>query len=73
MEGKGVRGEFRLILRIHPSIASYLKEGTISRLTKIMFKFFVRVKLEEDSKLPIAEFHFISRKQDKDITDQYRS
>ena len=65
--------EFRLVLRVHPSIGGYLKEGTISRLTKIMFKFFVRIKLEEDPKLPIAEFHFISKKQNKEVTDQYRS
>ena len=65
--------EFRLILKIHPSIASYLKEGGISRLTKIMFKFFVRIKLEEDSKLPLGEFHFISKKQGKEVTEQYRS
>jgi ribonuclease G len=65
--------ELRLILKLHPTIAEYLKEGTISNLTKMMFKYFVQIKLEEDSKLPIAEFHFISVKQDKDITSQYSS
>jgi ribonuclease G len=65
--------EFRLTLRMHPSIGAYLKEGRISRMTKIMFKFFVRITMEEDSKLPLSEFHFISKKQNKDVTDQYRS
>jgi ribonuclease G len=65
--------ESRLVLRVHPTIAGYLKEGTIRRMTKIMFKFFVHIKLEEDSKLPLAEFHFTSRKQNKDVTEQYRS
>jgi ribonuclease G len=65
--------ELRLNLRVHPSIADYLREGTISRLTKIKFKFFVRIKIEEDPKLPVSEFHFVSVKQGKDVTDQYRS
>jgi ribonuclease G len=65
--------EFRLELRAHPSIASYLHEGTISRLTKIKFKFFVRIKLIPDSSLPVDEFRFTSLKQGKDITDQYKA
>ena len=47
--------------------------GTISRLTKIKLRFFVQIKLEEDKTLAIDEFRFISRKQDKDITAQYKS
>ncbi|MGA9407347.1 MAG: Rne/Rng family ribonuclease [Bacteroidota bacterium] len=65
--------EFRLILRVHPSIAQHLTGGTISRLTKIKLRFFVQIKLEEDKGLAIDEFRFISRKQDKDITAQYKS
>ncbi len=68
-EGK----EFRLNLRVHPSIAGYLREGTISRLTRFKFRYFVSIRLEEDTKLPVAEFHFVSRKQKKDITDQFHS
>jgi ribonuclease G len=65
--------EFRLILRVHPSIAQHLMDGTISRLTKIKLRFFVRIKLEEDKTLAIDEFRFISRKQDKDITAEYKT
>ena len=65
--------EFRLELRVHPSIASHLYEGTISRLTKIRFKFFVRIKLIPDPSLPVDEFRFMSLKQNKDITDQYKA
>ena len=65
--------EFRLVLRVHPSIAQHLMGGTISRLTKIKLRFFVQIKLEEDKALAIDEFKFISRKQDKDITAQYKS
>ena len=65
--------EFRLVLRVHPSIAQHLLEGTISRLTKIRLRFFVQIRLEEDKTLAIDEFRFISRKQDKEITSQYKS
>jgi len=65
--------EFRLILRVHPSIAQHLMDGTISRLTKIKLRFFVQIKLEEDKALAIDEFRFISRRQDKDITAEFKT
>ncbi|MFI5252044.1 MAG: ribonuclease E/G [Bacteroidota bacterium] len=65
--------ERRLTLRVTPSLATYLKEGTISRITKMMFKFLTHIKLEEDTKLSMGEFHFISPKQGKDITDKYKT
>lgn len=64
--------EFRLILRVHPTVNAYLKEGTISRLTKLMWKFFVHIKLEQDPTLSIDEFRIYSVKQKADITDQYK-
>ena len=64
--------ETRFTLRVHPSLAPSLREGTISRLRRIMLKYFVLIKLEEDSTIPIGEFHVISRKQDKDVTDLYK-
>lgn len=65
--------EFRLKLRVHPTIAHYLKEGKISRLTLMKFKYRLLIKIEEDSSTPVAEFHFTSPRQDKDITEQFIS
>ncbi|MBI3585896.1 MAG: Rne/Rng family ribonuclease [Ignavibacteriales bacterium] len=65
--------EFRLQLNVNPVISAYLTQGAISRLTKIMFKFFVRIKLVTDPALPMDEFHFISLKQNKDVTEQYKA
>jgi ribonuclease G len=64
--------EFRLILRINPGTAEYLHQGTISRMTKIMFKFFVKIRIETDPAIPVDDFRFISSKSGNDITDQYR-
>jgi ribonuclease G len=65
--------EFRLRLIVHPNVSAYLREGTISRLMKMKLKYRVLIQLEEDSKLPLPEFHVYSLKQKKDITDQYIS
>ena len=64
--------EFRLELRVNPSVAQYLAQGTISRLTKIQFKFFVKVKMLQDTTLLPDDFRFISLRQNKDITEQYK-
>jgi ribonuclease G len=64
--------EFRLQLKVNPNIAVFLTHGTISRMTKIMFKFFVRVKVEPDPSLPMDEFRFFSVRQKKDVTDQFK-
>ncbi len=64
--------EFRLELHVNPTIAEYLRHGTISRVTKIQFKFLVKVKLVPDVALQLDEFKFTSVKQNKDITDQYK-
>lgn len=65
--------EFRLQLRVHPTIAEYLNKGPLSRLTKIMFKLFVKIKLVPDSTIPVDEFRFFSVKQNRDITDQFEA
>lgn len=65
--------EFRLILKVHPTIALHLTEGKLSRLRKMMLKYFVLIKLEADSTLAADEFKFMSRKQNKDVTSQYSS
>jgi ribonuclease G len=63
--------EFRLTLSAHPTIIDYLTEGHVSRLTKLMLKYFVRVKIVPDESLGVDEFHFYSIRQQSDITDKY--
>jgi len=64
--------EFRLELRANPTIAQYLSQGTISRMTRIQFKFFVKVRLVPDASIPMDDFKFMSVKQKKDVTEQFR-
>ena len=69
---KTEKREYRLELRVNPVIAEYLSVGTISRLTKLQFKFFVKMKLIPDPALAADEFKFFSVKQKKEVTDQYK-
>ncbi|MGB9772103.1 MAG: Rne/Rng family ribonuclease [Candidatus Kapaibacteriota bacterium] len=68
---KSLTKEFRLRLYVHPHIAEYLTEGNISRLTKLMLKYFVRIKLVVDDTLSLDQFRFESVKQSKDITKEF--
>jgi ribonuclease G len=63
--------EFRLTLSAHPTIIDYLTEGHVSRLTKLMLKYFVRIKIVPDESLGVDAFHFYSIRQQSDITDKY--
>jgi ribonuclease G len=69
---KTEKRELRLELKVHPAIAEFLTQGTISRLMKIQIKFFVKVKLLVDPTLAADEFRFYSPRQQKEITDLYR-
>jgi len=63
--------ERNLILKCHPSVASKLKEGNISALTKLKFKYLTRITLEEDEKFRVEKFQFLTKKNMKDITDDF--
>lgn len=63
--------EYRIELKVSPGIVEYLSSGTISRLTKIQLKFFVRIKLTVVPTLAHDEFRVYSFKQKRDITDHY--
>lgn len=61
--------EFRLSLAVNPSMIEFITEGNVSRLTKLMMKNFVRIKLIPDESLPVEEFRFFSHRLGMDITD----
>lgn len=63
--------EFRIVLKVHSHMANYLTEGTISRLAKLMIKYFVKIKIEQSDNIRIDDFHFISVKKQIDITNEY--
>jgi ribonuclease G len=60
-----------LILKCHPSIADKLKEGKISTLTKLQFKYLVRIQLDDNEKNKVEKFNFLLKKSLKDITEEF--
>ena len=63
--------EFRLILHVSPHIAEYLTDGKISRLSRLMIKYFVKIKLQQSQNININSFRFVSVRQQKDITKDH--
>jgi ribonuclease G len=61
--------EFSLIIRCHPSDANRLRERKITRL---QFKYLVRLKIEEDNALSLGKFKFFSKKTGTDLTEKFK-
>lgn len=68
---KNSSNEKKLILSVHPSLGEKLKEGRIKTITKLQFKYFVKIKLDETELINPATFKFILAKTQKDITHDY--
>ncbi len=63
--------EFRLILNVHPNIAEYITEGTFSTISKLMIKYFVKIKVQQNENVQVDQFRFFSIRQQKDITNEF--
>jgi ribonuclease G len=63
--------EFRLILYVHPHVAAYLAEGKISKLSRLMIKYFVKIKIQQSEHVHIDQFSFHSVRKQKDVTADY--
>ncbi|MEO8398420.1 MAG: Rne/Rng family ribonuclease [Ignavibacteriaceae bacterium] len=59
-----------IIIKCHPTVAEKLREGNIKSLTKMQFKYFVRLKVVEDETIPLGQLKFYSAKTGKDLTEE---
>jgi hypothetical protein len=62
------------MLRAHPAIIEFLTEegdDGVSRIAKLMMRNFVRIKVVPDESLPVDHFHFVSVRQQIDITAKF--
>ncbi|MGE5680023.1 MAG: Rne/Rng family ribonuclease [Bacillota bacterium] len=62
-----------LILNVHPSLGEKLKEGKVKRITKLQFKYLVRIRLNEQEAYSPTSFQFMSAKTGKDLTQDFMS
>ncbi len=63
--------EFKLVLQLHPHVASHITEGTISTISKLMLKYFVKITVQQNDTVPIDKFRFLSVRRQKDITYEF--
>ena len=46
---------------------------TTGKLSKLMFKYFIRIKLLQDDSIPLNQFRVFSVKTQREITKEYLS
>ena len=66
---KKTSSEKKLILKCHPLFAMRLREGKDGSLLKLQLKYFIRIKIEEDSNMQIGHLKFISAKTGSELTE----
>lgn len=59
-----------LVLYVHPTLGEKLKEGNIRAITRLQFKYLIRIKLIEDENVKPTTFRFHSAKTQKDLTGE---
>lgn len=68
---RGQQLDFGIDLHVHPDMAAYLTKGPISRLSKLMIRYLIRIHLTIDDRLAPDNFRFYSMKTFTDITADY--
>jgi ribonuclease G len=61
--------EFSLIIKCHPSDASRLQD---KKFTRIQLKYLVRLRIEEDTSIPLGKFRFFSKRKGIDLTEKFK-
>ena len=64
--------ERSLIIKCHPTVAEKFKKGEFKSLTKLQLKYFVRLKITEDESMPLSKLKFISKKTQKELTNEFQ-
>ncbi len=58
-----------ITIKCHPNVGEKLKEGKIKSITKLQFKYLIRLKLVEDETIPLGRFKFFETKSGKEVTE----
>ncbi|MCP4725193.1 MAG: Rne/Rng family ribonuclease, partial [bacterium] len=68
---KMARKDKRLILQINPDIEEFLTDGWKSHLYKLMWKYWLKIDVEQAKNLKHEEFRFLTKNDKKDITNEF--
>jgi ribonuclease G len=63
--------ERNITIRCHPSTALKLREGKVKSLTKLQFKYFTRIRIEEDESVMPGSFRFFSNKTGREFSKDF--
>jgi len=63
------RGDRRITLRVRPEVYSYLNEGRYNRKLKLMWKYWIKIRLVKDDTLSIGEFAVYDRLNKKKLSE----
>ena len=63
--------EFRLQLVVNPELAKFLRSGKKNVVRSLQWQHFIKVDIVEDESKNMDEFRIFSKKQGKDITDDF--
>ncbi|MCS7229478.1 MAG: Rne/Rng family ribonuclease [Candidatus Kryptonium sp.] len=68
---KAISSERNIVLKLHPTVAKYMKTSLKGRLKilKFILRYFIKVKVEADPTLSVEEFKVVSAKTGKELTD----
>ncbi|RLD10666.1 ribonuclease E/G [candidate division KSB1 bacterium] len=66
---RSTNGDRRITIHVRPDVYNYMKKGLYSPLLKLMWKYWVKIKLVKDESLPYGVFKVYDRK-DKKRLDQ---
>jgi ribonuclease G len=60
-------------LVVHPELAQFLKAGYKSLHRRLMWKYWMRIKLVTDDSISIEDFRFLNKSGDEDLTAKFMS
>jgi len=71
---KAISSERNLILKLHPTLAKFMRASLPGRIKtiKLMLKYFVKIKVEPDPTLSVEEFKVVSAKTARELTETFQ-
>ncbi|HPG38442.1 MAG TPA: Rne/Rng family ribonuclease [bacterium] len=66
-EGK----DHTVVLLAHPELAKFLTAGYRSRIRRLSWKYWIRVKVQADENISMEEFRFLNKSGDEDLTAKF--
>ncbi len=69
---RSTNGDRRITIHVRPEVYSYMKKGMYSPLLKLMWKYWIKIKLVKDDSLLIGMFKVFDRKDEKRLNDKIK-